>query len=119
MALTRDQQVTDRWLLEATDHQGIAVVGRDADDPAPLDAARVRELRKLLDERADVLILGLPPLLDSAIGASAVHGADAVALVVTLRRQTENDVALAQHLLSSTSADVHLLVATARASIPR
>ena len=118
VALTSDRGTTDRWLLEPTDRRGIAVAQRAATDPAPLDAARVRELRKLLEERADVVVLGLPALLDSAIGPSAIHGADTVALVVTLRRQSENDVALAQQLLSTTSADIHLLVATSRASLP-
>lgn len=76
-----------------------------------VNAEQVENLRKLLDERTDVIVIALPGLLESASSVSIAHTVDDVALVVPLRQQSEPELVLARRvLLEVPTSRVHLVV---------
>ena len=78
----------------------------------PVDGERLEMLRRGLEPHADIVVVELPPLLESAVSASAAHAADDVVLVVPVPQQSESELDLARQVVLETLAPrLHLLIA--------
>jgi Mrp family chromosome partitioning ATPase len=86
------------WTLHEADRPGVTVVQRPVEWGQP-QFEEVLALTRALPEEHDVVVLDVPPVLESPLGAQLSRWVDDVVLVVPVPEQKEPDLALTQESL--------------------
>ena len=109
---------TDDRSVELGDWEGVFVASNRvvvtplATNPGPLDARRLDAIRSALAAHVDIVVLALPPVLESPAAASAAAHADDVVLLVPIPEQNGDQLVQVLEMLDGQDGPaIHLVVA--------
>jgi hypothetical protein len=113
MPATRDDRGVDLGGWEAVYvARNRCIVTPWESNAGPLDSRRLLELRAAMEPHFDIVVLALPPVLDSPAAASAAGHADDAVLVVPVPDQDEAQLTRVLDLLDGPDGPgIHLVVA--------